>query len=223
MIQPSTLQFITDLSQNNNKPWFDLNRPVYQAAKTNIERFATQVIEHFGATDPDIAHLEAKNCMFRINRDVRFSANKDPYKANIGFWMAKGGKKSSFGGYYVHFEPGKCFFGGGLYMPMPPELKKVRQEIAYCFDEFKNIVEAPDFKRFFGGVVVEGHTLVKVPAGYEADHPAANYLKLKSFFGQRALTNAEVTSTDLLPLVLEGLKLAAPLVAFLNRGMEEVE
>lgn len=220
MIKSSTLQFLTDLKENNNKPWFDEHRKEYTAAKNNIEELAQRVIELFGAVDGTIGHLLPKDCMFRINRDVRFSANKSPYKTNMGFWLSRGGKKSPLAGYYIHIEPGQSFFGGGIYMPMPPELKKVRQEIAYCTDEFKEIVENPSFKSFFGGVVIEGHTLVKVPAGYEADHPAANYLKLKSMFGSRNLTDIDLADTKSLEqTLLEGAKLSAPLVHFINRAL----
>ncbi len=221
MLQNTTLQFISELTKNNEKVWFDANRATYQTAKSDVEQFAAKTIATFGKHDPEIAHLAAKDCLFRINRDIRFSANKTPYKTNLAFWMAQGGRKSVFGGYYVHFEPGKSFFGGGVYLPMSPELKKVRQEVAYCFDEFREIVEAPAFQTFFGGVVVEGHTLVKVPAGYEATHPAAQYLKLKSYFGSRQLTDAELTSTQLSDIILEGLILAAPLVKFLNRAIAD--
>lgn len=222
MIQPSTLDFLAELAQNNEKPWFDANKKRYQIAKSDIEQLATIVIKRVGVIDPSVAHLTAKDCMFRINRDIRFSSDKSPYKVNMAFWLAKGGRKSADAGYYFHFEPGKSFFGGGVYMPMPPELKKVRQEIAYCFDEFKGIVEGSEFSRFFGKVEIDGHILQKVPAGYDASHPAAPYLKLKSFFGLRNLTDAEVTSPQLMDIIQEGTTISAPLVHFLNRAMEEV-
>ncbi len=223
MIQPSTLQFLSDLRDNNNKPWFDTQKKRYTAAKADVEQLVVRTLDILGNIDPNIEGLVAKQCMFRINRDVRFSANKSPYKTNMGFAMTKGGKKSPLAGYYVHLEPGQCFFGAGIYMPMPPELKKVRQEIAYCFEEFQGIVEAPQFDKFFGGVTVEGHTLVKVPAGYAPDHRAAQYLKLKSFFGMHILTEKEVTSAQLADIMAEGFRQVAPLVAFINRGLEETE
>lgn len=221
MLKSSTLQFLTELADNNNKPWFDANRKTYTVVKDDMEQFIGEVLRTLEQIDPNISGLTAKSCMFRINRDVRFSANKAPYKNNMGFAMTKGGKKSPLGGYYVHIEPGKCFFGAGIYMPMPPELKKVRQEIAYCYDEFKEIVENDAFKAFFGGVVVQGHTLVKTPAGYAPDHRAAEYLKLKSIFGEHALTDAEITSPTLIHTLSEGFRLLAPLVGFINRSLED--
>jgi uncharacterized protein (TIGR02453 family) len=222
MLQTTTLQFLADLRENNNKPWFDANKARYQKAKADVEALAAHTIRIFSEVDASLAHLLPKDCMFRINRDVRFSTDKSPYKTNMGFWICKGGKKSPLAGYYLHVEPGQSFFGGGIYMPMPPELKKVRQEIAYCTDEFKGIVESPDFKRFFGGVVIEGHTLVKVPAGYAADHPAADYLKLKSFFGDHKLSDDLLLDAQKLEATLrEGAQLTAPLVHFINRALTD--
>jgi uncharacterized protein (TIGR02453 family) len=222
MIQTNTLHFLTELRENNHKPWFDAHRPVYEIAKQDVLQCIAAFIAASAPADPSIAHLQPKDCLFRINRDVRFSANKDPYKTNFGFWLSKGGRKSNLAGYYCQIEPGgKSFFGGGLYMPMPPDLKKVRQEIAYCTDEFRAIVENDAFQRFFGGVVVEGHTLVKVPAGYEAGHPAEKYLKLKSFFGSRSLADADWSDAQLAGTFAEGVALVAPLVNFLNRSIEE--
>lgn len=223
MLQPTTLQFLSALEQNNNKPWFDANRKLYTAAKEDVERLVAQVITHLGAIDPGIQGLEVKQCMFRINRDVRFSANKAPYKTNIGFALTKGGKKSPLAGYYVHLEPGKSFFGAGIYMPMPPELKKVRQEIAYCYEEFHAILSSDAFQSFFGGVEIQGHSLVKVPAGYAPDHRAAQYLKLKSVFASHDLTDLELTQPRLMDTLTEGFRIIAPLVAFINRSFEAEE
>ncbi len=222
MIQTSTLQFLTELRENNHKSWFDIHRPGYEAAKQDVLQFIAAFIAASAPVDPTIAHLQPKDCLFRINRDMRFSANKDPYKTNFGFWLSKGGRKSPLAGYYCQIEPGgKSFFGGGLYMPPPPDLKKVRQEIAYCTDEFRSIVENEAFRRFFGGVVVEGHTLVKMPAGYEAGHPAESYLKLKSFFGSRNIPDGDWADGQLMNTIAEGMALSAPLVQFLNRSLED--
>ena len=124
MLQSSTVRFLKDLSKNNNKPWFDANRKQYENAKTDFAGFIQTIIDKHGKKDESIAHLKAKDCMFRINRDVRFSKDKSPYKTNMGAYINRGGKKSVFAGYYFHCEPGQCFVGGGLWMPMPPELNK---------------------------------------------------------------------------------------------------
>lgn len=176
MLQASTLKFLKDLKKNNNKPWFEKNRKVYENAKADLGEFIQKVIELHGKKDPSIASLKAKDTMFRINRDVRFSKDKSPYKDNMGAYMGKGGKKSIFGGYYFHVQPGRCFMGGGLWMPMPAELNKVRQEIDYNFNELKKIIGSKNFKSIYGDLSRnEEYTLTRLPKGYEAGNPATEY------------------------------------------------
>src|SRR4026207_2423805 len=147
MLQSSTLKFLKDLKKNNNKPWFDANRERYEEAKADFANFIQQVIDVHSKKDKTLASLKAKDCMFRINRDVRFSKDKSPYKTNFGASINKGGKKA-FGsaGYYFHLEPGGSFTGGGLYGPAPEELKKTRQEIDYNFTDFKKIIHSKKFR-----------------------------------------------------------------------------
>jgi uncharacterized protein (TIGR02453 family) len=224
MLQKSTLDFIAELQENNNRDWFDVNRKRYQIAKTDMEQFADAIINELSHHDASLAMLTGKSCLFRINRDVRFSNDKSPYKTNMAFWMNKGGKKSSNAGYYVHIEPnGKSFFAGGVYMPMPPDLKKVRTEILYDFEEFKAIVENPTFKASFGTVEVEGHKTSRVPQGFDATHPSADYLKLKSYIASTSLSDIDLTKADLVETIIAGLSQTIPLVHFINRAFEAEE
>jgi uncharacterized protein (TIGR02453 family) len=221
MLQSATLKFLKDLSRHNNKPWFDAHRPQYDAAKNDFGAFVQQVIDAYGKTDKSIAHLKAKDCTFRINRDVRFSKDKAPYKNNMGAYFNKGGKKSIFGGYYFHCQPGESFVGGGLWMPMPPELSKVRQEIDYNFAAFKKIVSAKKFKGLYGDLSRDAaYTLTRLPKGYEADNPAAGYIKLKSFVALKPLSDAEINSRDLLRKVITAFAALQPLLEFINASIE---
>ena len=149
MLHPATLKFLKYLKKNNNKPWFDAHRKEYEAAKADFSSFVQLVIDKHSKSDPTIKSIAAKDCMFRINRDIRFSKDKSPYKTNMGAYINRGGKKSLFGGYYFHCEPGQSFTGGGLWMPMPPELNKVRQEIDYNFAAFKKIIGSKKFKSVY--------------------------------------------------------------------------
>src|SRR5689334_14816062 len=106
MLQTSTLTYIKDLTRNNNKQWFDENRNSFEQAKSDFEALVKDIISVFGKVDSDIAPLEAKNCIFRQYRDVRFSKDKTPYKQHMGASFDRGGKKSGFAGYYLHIEPG---------------------------------------------------------------------------------------------------------------------
>lgn len=223
MIQSSTLTFFRQLRKNNNKPWFDANRTKYEAAREDVEIFLQAVIDKHGKKDPGIANLVAKSSLYRINRDIRFSKDKTPYKIHLAGSMTKGGKKSPLAGYYLHIEPdGKSILAGGLWMPESEKLKKVRQEIDYCFDEFSKIVSNKKFKAQFGDLDrSEEFSLVKVPQGFDKDNPAAEYLKLKSWLVARTFTDAEVTSKDFLKKVTEGMEAMQPFLAFLNRAIDE--
>ena len=221
MLQPSTLKFLRDLSRNNDKSWFDAHRNQYDNARSDFENFIQRILDAFSKKDDDLKDLTAKQCIFRINRDIRFSKDKTPYKTNFGASMDRGGKKSIFAEYYFQAEPGKSFLGGGLWMPMPAELKKVRQEIDYCYDEFKGIVESKKFKKHFGELYTgEGIKLSKVPQGFEKDNPAAEYLKLKSWLAMKEFTDAEVTSKGLLKKTVESFEVMQPMIKFINRALE---
>lgn len=220
MLQPSTIKFLKALKLNNNKPWFDENRKAYEAARQDFADFIDQVIQSFAVKDPSIAHLKAKDCMFRINRDIRFSKDKTPYKTNFGAFINSEGKKSMTAGYYFHLEPGASFTGGGMWQPPADMLAKVRQEIDYNLPEFEAIILAKKFKATYGPLASEdGQLLKRVPKGYEPDNPAAAYLKHKSFVGIMAVPDADLTSKKLLTKVGAAFETLQPLNNFLNRAL----
>jgi len=222
MLKATTLKFIKDIEKNNNKSWFEANRKKYEDAKLDFETFVQRIIDGFGKKEPDIAALTAKQTTFRINRDVRFSKDKSPYKNNMGSYMSRGGKKSIFAGYYIHCQPGKSFVGGGLWMPQPAELGRLRQEIDYNTDEFKSIVESKKFRSVYDGLSKDAeYTLVRVPKGYEADNPAAEYLKFKSYVALTPLTDAELTSKDGERKILKAFETLQPLITFINRAIQD--
>jgi len=222
MLQPATIKFLKDLKKNNSKPWFDANRMKYEDAKKDFAEFIQSVIDKHSKKDGSIKDLKAKDCMFRINRDIRFAKDKSPYKTNFGASINRGGKKSLFAGYYFHLEPGESFVGGGIWMPMPPELKKVRQEIDYNLDEFKKIITAKKFKSVYGELSKgDDISLSKVPQGFEKDNPASDYLKLKSFLAMKTLKETDLASKDLIKMVIEAFDALQPLVEFINKAIEE--
>ena len=221
MIQESTIKFLKGLKKNNNKNWFEKNRSAYEDARADFENFIQALIDTHGKNDPNMQELTAKKCIFRINRDVRFSKDKSPYKTNFGASMDKGGRKSGYAGYYFQIEPGNSFLAGGLWMPSPENVKKVRQEIDYCFDEFDNLVSSRKFKSTFGELYTgEEIKLSRVPQGFEKDNPAAEYLKFKSWLVTANVSDAELSSKNLLKKTVEGFKVMQPFIQFLNRGIE---
>jgi uncharacterized protein (TIGR02453 family) len=159
--------------------------------------------------------------MFRINRDIRFSKDKTPYKNNFGASINKGGKQSiSSGGYYFHLQPGQAFAGGGLWMPETENLKKVRQEIDYNFKDFIKIIKSKKFKDVYGDLSQDAeYKLSRTPKGYEADNPAAEYLKLKSFVAMISLKDMDITSKELVKKTTAAFEALRPLLEFINHAM----
>jgi uncharacterized protein (TIGR02453 family) len=223
MIAPATIKFLKDLKKNNNKPWFDAHRKDYEAAKADFAGFIQAAINNLGKKDITIKDLKAKDCMFRINRDIRFSKDKSPYKTNFGASINKGGKKAmGSAGYYFHLEPGNSFIGGGLYQPMPDELKKVRQEIDYNFKEFKKIITSKKFTSVYKELdKSKEFSLIRVPKGYEPENPAAEYLKLKSFIAMIPISDKELLSKELLKKTQATFEALMPLLSFINRSIED--
>ncbi len=221
MLQLSTIQFLKNLKINNSKEWFEKNRKTYETAKEDFASLINTVIQEFGKKDKSIALLNAKDCMFRINRDVRFSKNKAPYKSNMGASFTKGGKKSPLAGYYFHCEPGQCFVGGGLWMPEADVVKKVRQEIDYCFEEFSSIIRSKKFVTQYSDLDKDnGISLIREPKGYEKDNPAIEYIKLKSWLATATLTDAELTDKNLVKKIVTAFEALEPFIEFLNKGLE---
>jgi len=220
MLKSATLKFLKDLKKNNNKPWFEAHRKEYEAGKSDFAAFIQTVIDKHSKNDTTIKSIVAKDCMFRINRDVRFSKDKSPYKTNMGAYINRGGKKSVFAGYYFHCEPGQSFVGGGLWMPMPPELNKVRQEIDYNLDAFKKIITSKKFKAVYKDLSHDKeYVLSRVPKGYEPTNPAAEYLKMKSFVSMTSLKDSDLTSKDLVKKTTTAFEALQPLLDFINESL----
>lgn len=221
MLQSNTIQFLKKLAKNNTKPWFDANRHLYEAAKADFLQLTAQVLKETAKFDASIAHLQPKECVFRINRDVRFSKDKSPYKTNMGMSIACGGKKGNFAGYYFHLESGKSFVGGGLYMPMPDDLKKLRQEIDYNFADFQKIIQHKNFRSAFGDLDFDAAlSLSRAPKSYEEDNPAIKYIKLKSFIATHTIADTTLTDKSLVKQITQSFKALHPLLNFINGALE---
>jgi len=168
--------------------------------------------------------LEVKNCTFRINRDIRFSKDKSPYKAHLGIWMSGGTKGLNRAGYYVHIEKGASFIAGGFYSPESEDLKKVRKEIAFFYDDLQEILNDKNFKKEFGSLDFnENNSLKSMPRGYEKDHPAIEFLKLKSFTATQKYDISEVTQKDFVKKISQKLIALKPLNEFINRALDTEE
>lgn len=221
MLNKSTISFLKNLAKHNNREWMQANRPAYEAARADFLQFTQQVLTGFAKHEPDLLPLQPKDCVFRQNRDVRFSADKSPYKINMGAAFSKGGKKSVLAGYYFHLEPGKSFVGGGLWMPDKALVQKVRQEIDYCWDEWQLMLKNKSFQKHYGDFSREPEmVLQREPKGYDKNNPAIAYLKMKSWVAAQPLTDAALTESELVKNVIDAFKALQPFVHFMNRAIE---
>ena len=219
MLQTTTIKFLKELKKNNNREWFDVNRKLYENAKADFLNLVNEVLHEMQLKDSSLQGLEPKQCVFRINRDVRFSKDKSPYKSNMGTSFNKGGKKSMLAGYYFQLEPGCSFIAGGIWMPLAAELKKVRQEIDYNFDEFQKIISSKKFVAQFGDID-KTQSLIRPPKGYDEANEAIEYLKLKSFITHLPVEDETLTQKDLVKKIVTAFDSMQPLIHFLNRGIE---
>jgi uncharacterized protein (TIGR02453 family) len=220
MLHKSTIEFLRKLKKNNNREWFNKNRKLYEDAKYDFEIFIFELIQKISEYDESVSGLEPKDCLFRIYKDVRFSKDKSPYKTNLGASINKGGRKAPTAGYYVHIDPSECFLASGLYMPMPDKLLEVRKGIADDYRKFRKIIEHKDFKKNFGKLWT-GDSLKTAPKGFEKDHPAAEYLKLKSFIADHTVKQEKALSKNYSEYAAKVFKTVKPLNDFLNGAIGE--
>jgi uncharacterized protein (TIGR02453 family) len=220
MLSKNTLQFLDDLKANNNRDWFLENKKRYEAVKKEYQQLVGDFLDTMKPLDPSLEMLEVKNCTFRINRDIRFSKDKTPYKSHLGVWLSSGAKGMNRSGYYLHLERGASFIAGGLYCPEAADLKKMRKEIAYFHDDLEAILNEKDFKREFKDFDRnEKDTLKNPPRGYEKEHPAIEFLKLKSFECSQKIDISEVTKKDFVATMSKKLITLKPLNDFINRAL----
>jgi uncharacterized protein (TIGR02453 family) len=212
-----SLSFISDLKNNNHKEWFHANRARYDEARGEFLAFIETLIGEIQAFDPSVATVDAKSALFRINRDIRFSKDKSPYKTNFGAFIVPGGKKSGNGGYYFHLDPDGSFAGGGVYHPEPAILKKIRNEIYGNPEEFREIIENKEFTDYFGEMYDD--RLKTPPKGYPKDFEHIDLLKYKSYIVSRSFDTPTLTGDGLVGEVVRAFRLMYPLNKFINYAL----
>lgn len=217
-IEQTTIKFLTDLARNNDRAWFAENRQRYESARNNFSSFVQAVLDKIVGFDPIFKGLEAKNCIFRINRDTRFSHDKSVYKTNFGAFMVRGGKKNGdkYPGYYLHIEPGQSFVAGGAYIPPAPWLNTIRENIADSGDLLLKIIDSPEYRKWFSGL--EGEKLKVPPRGFAKDHPYIELIKMKSFLAEKSFPDKQVVSPDFFEVVTGAFRAMKPLNDFLVSG-----
>ena len=212
------LKFLKSIAKNNNREWFEKNKPKYLEAKKLYEDFLEELHKEMLKFDDGLAGLNPRKMGFRIYRDVRFSKDKRPYKVNMGAGFSPNGKLVQEPGYYIHIEPGKSFVAAGIYQPDPANLSKIRQEIDYNSKSLLRILNDKNFKNNFDGL--DDFDRVKTaPKGYPKDHPQIELLKNKSFISSHSFTDKEVLDKKFVKKVAEVCKAIKPMNDFLKEAI----
>ncbi len=211
------LNFLTLLKENNNRDWFQENKQVYENAKNRFEEFVNILILKIKEFDNEIDVISAKECIYRIYRDARFSKNKEPYKPSFGAYISRGGRKSKYAGYYIHIENDASFAGGGMYCPQAPILKAIRIEIFNDSSKFKSVINNKEFKTIFPEMY--GDKLKTAPRGFSKDFIDIDLLNFKSYVAVKNLTNTEIVSNNFLENILNIFKIQKPLNDYLNTSI----
>jgi uncharacterized protein (TIGR02453 family) len=218
MLSKNLLQFLKDLKENNYKEWFHENKPAYQILRKEFEQFVAHTIAEIAQFDASVKNLEPKKCIFRINRDIRFSNDKSPYKTNFGAYIVPGGKKAGNAGYYVHIEPGNCFIAGGIYAPPADRLKAVRTEIYENADEFKKIMNNETFKKHFKNLYSDDK-LKTAPKGFPKDFEDVDLLRYKHYIVSKNISDDVVTSDKFTDVIHDTFEASYPLNSFINEAI----
>ncbi len=212
------LQFLEDLSENNNREWFNKNRSRYEESRDKIIFFVDVLINEIKVFDPSIAGVNPKDCIYRIFRDVRFSKDKRPYKTNFGAFISRGGRKSIYPGYFFHIEATQSFFGGGIYMPEPAILKTVRKFIAENGSEFLEIINEPEFKAIYPELY--NHQLKTAPRGFAKNHEFIDLLKYKSYVFVKYSDNKTIKENSFIDDMVQAYRQLYNANVFLHEAIE---
>ena len=220
MLQQESLSFMSDLKNNNNRDWFLENKKRYEAFKKDYHQLVKYFLDYLKPLDSSLELLEIKNCTFRINRDIRFSKDKSPYKTHLSIWLSGGSKNLNRAGYYLQIQQDQSFIAGGLYCPEPTDLKKIRNEIAYFHEDLDAVIQEKNFKNIFEDLDFEESNMLKnAPKNFDKDHVAVKYLKLKSFTTTFSFDTKMVLEKDFVQKTGSKLIALKPFNDFLNRGL----
>jgi uncharacterized protein (TIGR02453 family) len=221
MLNKKTFDFLNLLTENNNRDWFAQNKYLYEEAKADLFPFIAKLIAAFAAIDPQYAaDTEPKKALMRIYRDVRFSKNKDPYKNNYGIAFDVKGYGPTTPSYYLHLQPGNCFFGVGFWQPETAVLKMIREEIDYNTAEFLAVIDDENFKHCYK--LSKEDQLKKAPKGYDADHPQIDLLKLKSFIAIYSIPDSEFFKPTIVDKLITAFATIQPFVLFLRKATTSI-
>lgn len=206
-MNPSVFEFLSALQQNNNREWFAENKEVYESAKEAAYAFFESISNELSKIDEF-----SKFKMYRIYRDVRFSADKSPYKNHFGAIYSRR-QPHNRGSFYVHLEPNNTFIGGGFWNPDKEDLLRIRKGIE-TEDDLEIILNEPKLKKDFGGLF--GEALKTAPKGFDKDHPRIDLIRYKQFLLKRDFSNKFVFEADLKDQVINGYQTMRPFFMYMT-------
>jgi uncharacterized protein (TIGR02453 family) len=193
-IENSTLKFLTDIAENNNRDWFQENKQFYIEAQENMHSFIDTLISEMNKHD-QLENRSAKKSLHRIYSDMRFSKDKLPYRAKFDFGLKRSGKQRR-GGYYMNIKPGNSYLACGFFAPNPEDLKKIRLDITDNHLRWYDLLQLESIQANFGNL--KGNTVLTVPRGFQKDHVAIDLIRHKQFYFRHDFTDQEVLSADFL-------------------------
>jgi len=224
------LDFLRQVAQNNNRPWFNSHKDLYLAAKADFDAGVESAIARIATFDPTIAYITSKDATYRFYRDIRFSPDKSPYKRHFGAYIAAKGKKSLHGGYYLHIEPGQCMLACGSYYLPTNILNACRRDIMASIDEWRACVNNPDFLDLYGdGSQTDmdapkgfGISQLKTaPAGFPRDYEHINYLRLKDYCCWHHVPDNFFEGDAWLDQMEHAFRVAKPMMDFVNFTIDQ--
>lgn len=216
----SILEFLKDIAVHNNREWFSENKDRYEHVRDLFENMVQQVISRISLFDDSVRHLQVKDCTYRFYRDTRFSADKSPYKLHLGAYINAYGKKSFHSGYYFHLQPGACMLAGGSWCLPTSVLNAVRRAVIDNLDEFRLLVEAPDFKNLFP--VIGESRLKTIPKGFPKDFPFPEFIRPKDYSVCHYVADDFFRQQDWLNQTTEVFRLLKPYHDFINFTIDEM-
>ncbi|MBR1644631.1 MAG: DUF2461 domain-containing protein [Bacteroidales bacterium] len=220
-LNSDTLPFFDELVRNNNKSWFEANRARWDAIRKDFVAFTAALLDKMVELDHSLAGAVASQCVYRINRDIRFSQDKTPYKDHISFFLPSGGmKRCGVAGYYLGIRRNDCNLGGGIFMPEPRDLQAIRQEIFYNHEEFLHILNDKTYRRWYNGTLWDYGKLKTAPKGYPKDWEHIDLLRYKHYVSMHVFDDSLATSPDLFDYVFEAFRASVPLNRFVLQAMD---
>ena len=235
------LNYLRDIAANNNRPWYIEHKAEYDACRKSFTEGIAKAISRYAEFDDEIAHVQVKDCVYRFNRDTRFSPDKSPYKRHLGAYICSKGKKALRGGYYIHLEPGNCLLATGSYWLPTNILTSCRNEIMGNIDRWLEAVENPQFLELFGKpnrgtwpdmAADEGTgsdrgfglaALKTFPAGFPRDYEHIEYLRMKDYCCWHRVPDTFFEGDQWLDESARIFATAKPMMDFMNAVIDDYE